>query len=701
MTPIREAMPALMARNRRVLWMLNHRTLLPFEAPMLERLGFEVFVPKIHPASGFRSASVDWTFDQRLTIPQRALELLNSFDFYDQPWDRRVTATLNRYFGTIFVMPHGRIVGEAVDNFEGQVVLRAFGLANSENYGEVLTEVADQSVLNKIEAIGPRFWFGEAYDNLHEIEPAVIASRAVYLPIGLPETAFAHADTWSGVEPTVLMVCPDINVSPYYRTLYEDFKEHLGDLPHVIVGAQSTPVDDPNVVGFVEDDALIELYQSCRLMYYPSVELRHVHYSPIEAAVVGMPVVFRSGSLLDRLSGGTVGGRAESLADARRLVEQLLADDAETIATVRADQHRMVEQFAVEHCTTTWSAQMEASGLAAALGVRSRSRTLLREGWRQVVSPASSGRVSVRRPFRELSRPLRTTRSVADAAAQLGCSLADGIDFSARVYPDFVHFVHGLHMTEGWGRWSRSDVVEIALRHNIGGQFRLLLRAAAYGRNVGAPVSIRVGSETRIARLGGDVNAPMPTWLHFDVRRPTSVIHLRVPFPQRPPTDPRTLGVGLVELRWAPAVTLGLEQARAVLGSSLYEGIDFTAAGTAAPFVESMNGLYDAEPWGRWSCGDRVHIELRHTLVGRIRLRLRAVGYGPNDGAFARVLIDRQDRRFRLGDASGPDDELTIDFDLPTPSNVIEFRVPHPTEPPGDPRTVGIGFVHLRCESRH
>ena len=60
-------------KNQRILWLLNHRTLMPYECPLLQRHGFEVFVPKVIPAKGFRSGAVDFSYDSSLSIPAAAL----------------------------------------------------------------------------------------------------------------------------------------------------------------------------------------------------------------------------------------------------------------------------------------------------------------------------------------------------------------------------------------------------------------------------------------------------------------------------------------------------------------------------------------------------------------------------------------------------------------------------------------------------
>lgn len=59
----------MISKNKRILWLLNHRTLMPYEAPLIRRLGFEIFTPKVIPKANFRSAAADFSHDESLTIP--------------------------------------------------------------------------------------------------------------------------------------------------------------------------------------------------------------------------------------------------------------------------------------------------------------------------------------------------------------------------------------------------------------------------------------------------------------------------------------------------------------------------------------------------------------------------------------------------------------------------------------------------------
>lgn len=684
-------------KHRRVLWLLNHRTLMPYEAPLIRRLGFEIYIPKIYPKTGFRSGGVDATYDASLTIPQKVLELLNGFNFYEDEWTPEIVTALNRYFGAAFVIPHGLSCRGAVDNFEGQIILRAFGLDNEKTYKRFLEDLYGPLILRKIAGIEKRFWFGEGYDHLHEIEEPLFARRSLFTPIGIPDSFFSTANQWRCTERKILFVCPNAVTDSYYSKIYRKFKQDFGDLPHVIVGAQDVPVDDPHMAGFVSDDELKRLYLNCALLYYHSTEIRHVHYSPIEAAINGMPVVFFEGSLLDRLSRGATKGRVGSVAEARGLIERILADDQQLINEIKQDQREIAYHFSDAYCGPEWREQMTQRGFFKAMRQKSALQIALIEGLRSLMKPVAHGRIRID-PHGRNVRPTKATITADEAKREFGASLYDGIRFDTDAFPAVIDYVDGVAASESWGRWSISDKIVIVLRHFLKGPVRIYLTAVGYKDNAGVPVPVRIGDQTQTVRLPSRMEDSVPLWVHFDLAKPANVIEITVPHPMRPETDSRTLGIGMVEVGAAEPVTLTLAEAKGKLGSSLADGLDFSRPMLPA-FVDSVQGLCDPEPWGRWSSGDKVVFELKHTLQGAFRLVVRAVGFGSNAGAPVDIRIGNEARTIPLPSELG--EAVMVDFSLMNPSNIVEFNVPFPMRPPGDDRLVGIGFVELRVEPRH
>jgi len=666
-----------------------------YEPGLLRRLGFEVFMPKVIPSTGFRSAAVDYEFDKSLSIPKRDLEVLNAFDFYLSPWTAEINAIVNRYFGTAFVMPHGSMLEQGARNFEGNLVLRAFGLQRPNTYGRVLEALHGALYLRKLQGIEHRFWFGEGYDNLHEVEPEFLQERALYLPIGMPEDYARKATRWRGGDHRILLLCPTIRTSEYYGEVYADFKKHFGDLPHVIMGVQDVEVDDPAVTGYVSDEVMDQMMATCAALYYPSEEPRHVHYSPIEAAISGLPVIFHAGSLLDRMTGGSMLGRVESVQHARALIAQLLAGDADLVTRITAEQARLPVLFSDSYCADLWRSQLSARKLLPHQQPASIVGTLGREAYRSAMMPFAQGRLRVD-PHKYVTRPPRVNCNANEAKARWGGSLFDGIRFADEGLPRFIEYIDGIGAQEPHGRWSIQDKISVVLKHNVSGDFRLFIKAYGYRQNAGQTTTVRIGKSEQAFRLPTDAEDASGSWLHFSVAKATNVIEIDVPEPVMA-VDSRNLGIALLEMRAAAPVALTAMESERLFGASLRQGIEF--GGAMPAFVEGLQGIGMPEGQGRWSVADQVVIHLKHHLVGRVRLLFRAVGYGKNaEGPIAITVGDA------VGTASFPSshppEEIAVDFDLPAPTSRISIKVPFPVAPPGDGRTIGINLVSLRAVLR-
>jgi hypothetical protein len=531
-------------RSKRVLWLLNHKTLMPYEVPLLLSLGFEVFTPKVIPEEAdFRSGSVTFDYDASLTIPPDALRRLNEFDFYTTEWSADITAIVNRYFGTVYTIPYSIQVREVVRKFEGQVMFRAFGMANTRIYERGLAALFDDWIFAEIYALGDRFWFAQGYEQLAEVEPPLIANRAIFLPVGVPKSFWKTENTWTGIDRRILFACSNCVTNTYYRNVYETFKREFGHLPHVIVGAQDVPVDDPNVLGFVSDEEMTRLYRECAVLYYHSTEMRHVHYSPVEAAISGMPVVYFEQSLLGTLTPEITLGREPSLPYAKRAVERILANEQPYVDELRAQQRKLPFKFSDEYCSPEWMKSMEQSGYRAALESQSQQPVFLRELMRSILKPIAKG--LSRLPQGDLPFPPyeMLTNAVDD-----GTTIADGIDFRKENFPWFVGRVSGLSFNEAFGRWTNGLYVDIKFKSRLPKRFKLTIEGGGYGPNIGKFATVKIGrKKQRFAfhSMNGDEKAVMEFW----TRTEQDNIHISIPEPVVPPNDNRRIGLAFKSLR--------------------------------------------------------------------------------------------------------------------------------------------------------
>lgn len=336
----------------RVMWLLNHGAARKFELQMLRTLGVkEFFLPKSFPQEvGFRSASIDHSEDANLTIPAEDLEILNQQNWFVSPskeaWD-----IANKYFDVCFFICHSEgFMNEVSRSFTGAAIWRAYGLDKTLSYSEVVKffTLGTQSV----KKLGRRLWLGIAYEHIVDSEPMYLQMRKAFLPLGLSNSTFN--DIWSGNQKHIFFVCPDIVFSSYYKKVYEDFISDMQGFPYKIGGSQSIEVKDPNVLGFVTNEEHERNMRESRVMFYHSSEPNHIHYHPFEAIRVGMPLIFMSGGILDRMGGTTLPGRCESIKEAREKIRRILKDDTKFIEQVRKSQVVLLEPMRVENCEAAW-----------------------------------------------------------------------------------------------------------------------------------------------------------------------------------------------------------------------------------------------------------------------------------------------------------------------------------------------------------
>jgi hypothetical protein len=342
----------------RLLWIVNHKTLLSSEVPILRTLGYSIFIPKIVPSDVVhRSAAVAYSYDADLKIPEDALRILNLHPFYERKWSPTLTLILNRYFDiligavTAYIAP----ISEAVQKFNGGVVARAFGREDPERFTSFLENSGDSTLLDRIKAMGNRFIFGQGFDNLAEIEDFRLSARATTLTPAVPEFVWKRRKSWTGGEKKVLLLCPNIRDNVYYGAVYRALKSAFNDLPHAIFGRQNIPAEDPAVLPYMSDDELLDLYARVTVFAYPSVEPRHVHYSPIEAMIVGTPVLYRSGGMLDHLAGQRLPGCCDSNNEVREKARQLLSGDIKLDGAIRESQEKITRGFSTDLARDQWS----------------------------------------------------------------------------------------------------------------------------------------------------------------------------------------------------------------------------------------------------------------------------------------------------------------------------------------------------------
>ena len=180
-------------------------------------------------------------------------------------------------------------------------------------------------------------------------------------PYRCPNSFYGHRDTWAGGAAKAIFLCPSVAPGAYYGEVYKGIKRDFGDLPHIIFGRQTMPIDDPAVLPYLTDDELWALYRYAPVFIYPSDEPRHIHYSPLEAIIVGTPVLYRRGALTDVIAGEPLPGACANTAEMHDKAGRLLGGDRDLAEAIRASQGRILDAFAPDLARRQWAAALPAA----------------------------------------------------------------------------------------------------------------------------------------------------------------------------------------------------------------------------------------------------------------------------------------------------------------------------------------------------
>lgn len=345
-------------RKFRALWLMNHSTLRPFEVPLLIDMGYEVFCPKIYPYDeGNMSANVDDSYDSTLSVSKEILDYLNTIDFY-KAIPAKAMSLVNQYFDVAFFGFFPEQLKMLVEGFRGVLVMQPFGLAANVTYTEIIEQSLGISFLEKLENLGKRFFFGQAYENISQNEFRYLKNRAIYLPLGLKD-AYVE-DEWIGDERKILFVCPRIKTSPYFYHIYSKFKKDFKGFDYIIGGAQPIAVtDDEHVAGYLPKEQYDYNMKHLAVMFYHSQEKRHLHYHPLEAVKHGMPLVYMDGGLLEEIAGSRLPGCCKTIREAKKKIKRIMRGDKAFIQRVRQSQEVLLKPFQYEFCRQQWERELK------------------------------------------------------------------------------------------------------------------------------------------------------------------------------------------------------------------------------------------------------------------------------------------------------------------------------------------------------
>ena len=293
-----------------ILYLLNHKTLTDFEVPIIIKQGFGVFIPKIYTGlSKGESIAFDsvYSYDNSLINVNETdfkylcnIEFFNSKDIFN---NTTLFDIINFNFKAIFLtLLHVDSIKYISENFKGQIYVRFFGLGGEHSYYHILKD--NNINVKQLKNVKYIFSYKEILDFEKSKHNFFNNNNSFYVPLGLPDTIVEKYNNIHNINNInkFVFICSKINLCPYYTNIYNQFNNlfKLNKDNFIILGKDNENIKDidTRIINNLPDNDYYKTISNCKAMYYHSKEPRHLHYHPLEAIIIGIPIIFHSENLL-------------------------------------------------------------------------------------------------------------------------------------------------------------------------------------------------------------------------------------------------------------------------------------------------------------------------------------------------------------------------------------------------------------------
>ncbi|WP_282010034.1 hypothetical protein [Nitrospina watsonii] len=326
---------------KRIFWLGMHKVLTKTELPRLRTLGYEVFNPPYLSSVKDQSACLEWDADQPTTLPKNVFQALSKFNFFYNEIPADIAKLLNDYFDAVVVTISPRWLRSILGVYKGTVIYRTYG----QHYA-LSDELKREGLLLEIANRNNFVFMPHAEEALYG-EHSWLKDIAVVSPYCLPSDILQHEGSWGKCDRRaneIIITCPNID-NPFFREHYQFLKKNFSEKHFLYYGVQISDVDDPQVVGTLAREKLIARFRRAAGYLYTYTDPRVCYLPPIEMMVLGGPVLFLKGSLLDRYFGEDAPGRCLDIRDAKEKIERLLVGDKSFIHAIILSQDSVKRRY--------------------------------------------------------------------------------------------------------------------------------------------------------------------------------------------------------------------------------------------------------------------------------------------------------------------------------------------------------------------
>jgi glycosyltransferase involved in cell wall biosynthesis len=341
---------------KRIFWLGMHKILVQTELPRLRQLGYEVFNPPYLSNIRDQSAEMTWSLsNQQSSLPPSVIKQLSKYNFFYNPITANIADIINHYFDAMVVTINPTWLADVLRVFDGPVVYRTYGSpycisAELENTG------AAALILNR-----DNFWYMPHAAETTSHEHKWLGERSKVVPYCLTEDVIALENYWSRTtnkHHEIALTCPNID-NTYYKDHYKFLKQHFSRSCFRFYGVQLRDVpEDTQIVGTLSRDAQLKALLNSAGYLYTYQEPCVCYLPPVEMSIMGGPVVFLKGSLLDRFHSEQAAGRAATPLEAAEKCERLLNNDQDFVRLLIKEGRRVAERYHPKFVWPTFDREM-------------------------------------------------------------------------------------------------------------------------------------------------------------------------------------------------------------------------------------------------------------------------------------------------------------------------------------------------------
>lgn len=328
--------------KKRIFWLGMHKILVQTELPRLRMLGYEVFNPPYLSKIPDQSANLNWDSGQESTLPQAIFNKLSAYNFFYNDIDPDIGEILNKYFDAVIVTISASWLAAIAKVYKGRLIFRTYG-----QHTCLSDDLAENGLLINLSARSNFHFVPHAEEALNG-EHFWLKKISKVVPYCLPDDILQHSNTWVGPDnytaAEVALTCPNIG-NAFFNKHYQYLKENFSQKHYKYFGVQLSKVDDDQIVGTLNRDELITRMKHCACYLYTYSDARVCYLPPIEMMVLGGPVLYLRGSLLDNYFQKDAPGRCETIEEAHEKVNRLLNGDEIFLNELRKAQEYVKQRY--------------------------------------------------------------------------------------------------------------------------------------------------------------------------------------------------------------------------------------------------------------------------------------------------------------------------------------------------------------------